>query len=183
MNQEKHEQMNHDMKMNYRNFAAMIAISMVAMYAFMYLHLAELSHLRWSTMNLYMTVFMGASMSVIMLGFMRGMYTNKRINRAIYIGSVVVFLITLFLVRTQILERDQSFMSAMIPHHSMAILNSENAQLEDVRVRQLADGIIESQRREIDEMNWLLADIAENGIASTQEEADARPVPEFGSEP
>lgn len=56
MNQEKYEQMNHDMKMNYRSFAAMIAVSMVAMYAFMYLHLAELSHLRWSTMNFYMTV-------------------------------------------------------------------------------------------------------------------------------
>jgi len=74
-------------------------------------------------------------------------------------------------------------MRAMIPHHSIAILTSERADIYDVRVQELADGIIEAQRREIKEMNWLLEDIRENGIASTQEEADERPVPEFEAEP
>lgn len=40
-----------------------------------------------------------------------------------------------------------------------------------------ADAIIEAQRREIKEMNWLINDIAENGKATTQAEAEARPVP------
>ena len=110
------------------------------------------------------------------------MYSNNRVNLAIYLGSLVVFLVALLLVRSQMLVGDSSYMSSMIPHHSIAILTSENAQIQDVRVRELADDIIEAQRREIEEMNWLLTDIAENGIASNQADAEARPVPEFGSE-
>ncbi len=45
------------------------------------------------------------------------------------------------------------------------------------------DEIIDAQRREIAEMEWLIADIGENGIAATEEEADERPVPEFEAEP
>ena len=74
-------------------------------------------------------------------------------------------------------------MRAMIPHHSIAILTSDRAGITDVRVRELAEGIIEAQRREIKEMDWLLADIRENGKATTQAEADARPVPDFSAAP
>jgi uncharacterized protein (DUF305 family) len=70
-------------------------------------------------------------------------------------------------------------MSAMIPHHSIAILTSERSEIADVRVCELAVEIIEAQRREIDEMDWLIDDIGRNGIAATAAEADARPVPEF----
>jgi hypothetical protein len=126
---------------------------------------------------------MGAVMAVIMLSFMRGMYRNQRLNLGIYVGSFIVLLVALIILRSQILVGDTSYMRAMIPHHSIAILTSSNAQIEDVRVRQLADEIIEAQRREIGEMDWLLGDIAENGIASTQEEAEARPVPQLGNEP
>jgi uncharacterized protein (DUF305 family) len=70
-------------------------------------------------------------------------------------------------------------MKAMIPHHSIAILTSVRANLDDVRVQQLADGIAATQVEEIAEMEWLLADIAANGKATTQDEADRRPVPDF----
>ena len=100
----------------------------------------------------------------------------------IYVGSLVVFLLALFLVRSQTTVQDSSWMSAMIPHHSIAILTSENAEINDVRVRELADEIIEAQRREIKEMNWLLDDISQNGIAETEAEAEERPVPEFEAE-
>ena len=111
------------------------------------------------------------------------MYKDLKTNLAIYVGSLIVFVIALFLVRSQATVSDQSYMSAMIPHHSIAILTSENAQIEDVRVRELADGIIAAQRREIKEMDWLLKDIAENGIAATDADAEERPVPEFEAEP
>jgi hypothetical protein len=174
--------MHQENKSGYLRFAAMIVTSMVVMFGFMYLNTYELSHVRWSETRLYMTFIMGAAMAVIMLSFMRGMYRNATLNLAIYIGSLVAFLIAFFLVRSQILVEASSYMSAMIPHHSIAILTSENARIEDVRVRELADGIIEAQRREIKEMDWLLADIRENGVASTQAEAEARPVPEFEAE-
>ncbi|GAB1421999.1 DUF305 domain-containing protein [Anaerolineales bacterium] len=182
MNHEIQSNPSHEMKSSYRMFGGMIITSMIAMYALMYLNTYELSHVRWSETRFYMTLIMGATMAVIMLTFMRNMYKNKKLNLAIYVGSLLVFLVSLFLVRSQTLVTDSSYMSGMIPHHSIAILTSENAQIKDLRVRELADKIIEAQRREIKEMDWLISDIAENGLASTPTEADARPVPDFDAE-
>lgn len=52
-------------------------------------------------------------------------------------------------------------MSAMIPHHSIAIMTSKRAQISDPRVRKLADEIIEAQEREIAEMKYLIEDLEE----------------------
>jgi FlaA1/EpsC-like NDP-sugar epimerase len=177
------ESMKHDQRSKYLRFAAMIATSVIVMYGLMYLNTFEWSHVRWSETRVYMALIMGAAMAIIMLSFMLGMYKDTRINVAIYAASILIFLAALFLVRSQTLVGDSSYMRAMIPHHSIAILTSERAQIEDVRVRELADEIIEAQRREIQEMDWLLNDIAANGIAATQDEADARPVPEFEAQP
>lgn len=167
----------------YWKFGAMIATSMVVMLGVMYLNSFEASHARWSETRFYMTFIMGAAMAVVMLSFMLGMYQNSKINTGIFVGSVLVFAVSLWLVRSQTTVGDQSYMKAMIPHHSIAILTSERANIADVRVRDLADGIIRAQRREIKEMNWLIDDINENGKATTQAEASARPVPDFkGSE-
>ncbi|MCA9914892.1 MAG: DUF305 domain-containing protein [Anaerolineae bacterium] len=166
----------------YLRFAAMIGTSMIVMFILMYLNTYDISHVQWSETRVFMTFIMGAAMAVIMLSFMRGMYSNNRANLAIYVGSLVVFLLALFLVRSQTTVQDVSYMRAMIPHHSIAILTSERAEIDDIRVRTLADGIIEAQRREIKEMYWLIQDIEANGIADTQEEADARPLPEFEAE-
>lgn len=67
----------------------------------------------------------------------------------------------------------------MIPHHSIAILTSERAEVDDLRVCELAVGIIEAQNREIAEMKWLIADIEQNGVVSTAGEAESRPIPDF----
>jgi len=170
-------------KSGYLKFAAMIATSMVAMYGLTYLNTYELDHVRWSETRFYMALIMGAAMAVIMLTFMRGMYSDRKMNFGFYLGSLAVFLVALFLVRSQTTVQDSSYMRAMIPHHSIAILTSERAEIKDLRVRKLADEIIAAQRREIQEMDWLLQDIREHGIAETQDEADARPVPDFGTGP
>jgi uncharacterized protein (DUF305 family) len=126
-----------------------------------------------------MALYMGASMAVIMLLFMLGMYKNKKINLTIFLGSLVIFGGSLFLLRSQATVHDSSWMKAMIPHHSIAILTSERAQIDDVRIRELADGIIKAQRKEIKEMEWLIEDIKKNGKALNQTEAEARPVPDY----
>ncbi len=163
----------------YWRFGAMIATSATVMLVLMYLNTYAWDHVRWSETRFYMAILMGASMALIMLGFMLGMYRNTKANVAIAVGAVAVFAGSLFLVRSQTTVQDSSYMSAMIPHHSIAILTSENSEIRDLRVCDLAVGIIEAQRREIDEMDWLIADIAENGPAETVEEAEARPIPEF----
>ena len=165
--------------MSYGRFAAMIATSTVVMFGLMYLNTFALDHVRWSETRLYMALLMGAAMAVIMLGFMLSMYDNTKLNIGIAAAAVVVFAGSLWLVRSQETVQDQSWMRAMIPHHSIAILTSERAEIDDLRACELAVGIIEAQRREIAEMDWLIDDIAENGAADTIEAAEARPVPDF----
>ena len=164
---------------NYWRFIAMIATAMVVMYAITYVNTFQLSHVQWSETRLFMTLLMGASMGVVMLAFMLGMYENRTANIAIVVGSVLLFGLATWLVRSQNTVDDRSYMSGMIPHHSIAILTSENSQIEDVRVCELAVEIIQAQRREIGEMEWLINDIGTNGVAETPEQAAARPIPSF----
>ena len=169
---------------SYARFFAMIGSAMIAMFLLTYLNSYRiLEHAWFSETRLFMTLIMGASMTVIMLGFMLGMYRSARLNAAIFAGACLLFLTALWLVRSQVTVDGVDYMEGMIPHHSIAILTSERARIEDPRVRRLADGIIEAQRREIREMEWLIADIRADGVASTQAEAEARPVPEFSGAP
>lgn len=143
----------------YARFAAMIATSTVLMFGLTYLSTYQLDHVFFSETRAYMALIMGASMAVVMLGYMMGMYKDRRANIGVIGASVVVFAVSLWLVRSQATVDDVSYMRAMIPHHSIAILTSERARIADPRVRQLADQIIESQRREIDEMKALIRDL------------------------
>ncbi|HSM02029.1 MAG TPA: DUF305 domain-containing protein [Acidimicrobiia bacterium] len=164
---------------DYLRFGAMIVTAMAVMYVLTYVNTFEAAHIRWSEQRLYMTLLMGAAMAVVMLLFMLGMYSDWRINTAILVASALIFTTGAVLVRSQDTIEDGSYMSSMIPHHSIAILTSERSEIRDVRVCRLAVAIIEAQRREIREMEWLLADIGANGPAETADEAAARPVPDF----
>ena len=145
--------------MSYWRFAAMIATSTVVMFGLMYLNTYAFEHVFWSETRAWMALLMGATMAVIMLSFMLGMYGNRRLNIGIYVGAVAVFALSLWLVRAQVTVDDGEYMRAMIPHHSIAIMTSERAQISDPRVRKLADEIIEAQEREIAEMKALIADL------------------------
>lgn len=153
---------------SYPRFLLMIATSTVAMFCLTYLNSYVLGHVYFSETRLYMALLMGAVMAVVMLTFMLGMYRNRAANLAIVAGAVVVFAVSLFLVRSQETVEDVSWMRAMIPHHSIAILTSERAHLSDPRVRELAQGIIEAQKREIAEMKALIADLDDGGARSAQ---------------
>jgi uncharacterized protein (DUF305 family) len=141
----------------YGRFAAMIATSTVVMYGLMYLNTYALDHVAFSETRAYMALVMGATMAVIMLSYMLSMYRNTKVNIGIYAASIIVFAGALTLVRSHATVDDVSYMRAMIPHHSIAILTSERARITDPRVRELADEIIEAQRREIAEMRELIA--------------------------
>lgn len=156
----KNENEKSDMKSGgYLKFALMIATSIAVMWILMYLNTYELEHVFFSETRFYMAFVMGAAMAVIMLLFMLNMYKNRNVNAAILVGSLIVFAGALWLVRSQTTVEDVSYMKAMIPHHSIAILTSERANISDPRVRKLADEIIEAQRREIDEMKALIRDL------------------------
>lgn len=140
----------------YLRFALMLASSFVIMYLVMFLNAARFEHVYLSLMRLYMTILMVAPMAVVMLLFMRGMYKNQKINIGIIAGSILLFILTFYFVRTQALIGDRQWMRAMIPHHSSAILTSSEADLSDPEVKKLAEAIVKTQEEEIDLMKRLL---------------------------
>jgi hypothetical protein len=162
--------------MSYIRFGLMILTSTVVMFGLMYLNTYAWEHVFFSETRTYMAIMMGATMAFIMLAYMLGMYSNKRLNIAILVGAILVFGVTLWLVRSQVTVSGPSYMRAMIPHHSIAIMSSERAQIRDPRVRKLADEIIEAQRREIAEMRYLIGDVSSgNVVESIYEDPPAAP--------
>lgn len=143
----------------YRNFILMITVSATLMFGLMYLNTYQLDHVWFSQTRLFMVFIMAGSMSLVMFFFMRHMYKNRQANIAIVIASIALMGVGVWLVRSQATVDDVAWMEAMIPHHSIAILTSERANISDPRVRELADEIIEAQRREIGEMEALIEDL------------------------
>ena len=141
---------------NYRKFLLMLALSFVIMYVVMYLNTYEFDHVYFSLTRFYMTVLMVTAMAVVMLLLMPMMYPNKTLNGIIMGASLTLFVGALIMVRSQTFVNDTRWMKAMIPHHSIAILTSERATIQDPEVRKLADGIIAAQKREIEEMKVLI---------------------------
>jgi uncharacterized protein (DUF305 family) len=146
----------------------MIAVSSVLMYALMYLNTWRASDVWFSWSRLFMSMIMTGTMSLVMLGFMRHMYPDRHANAIIVMVGLALVVAGTALVRTQATVGDVAYMKAMIPHHSIAVLTSTRARIRDPRVRKLADGIIDSQQREIRQMEALVADIERSGVQSAQ---------------
>lgn len=144
-------------KNNYRIYFLMLGCSFVAMYITMYLNTYSIDHVYFSLTRFYMTCLGISAMAVIMLLFMLKMYKNKKKNMSIFIGSFVLFMVALGLVRMQSpIIGDVLWMKAMIPHHSIAILTSERADIQDPEVKELANDIIKAQRKEIEQMKLMI---------------------------
>jgi uncharacterized protein (DUF305 family) len=144
---------------SYIRFGVMIATSIIVMFILMYFNTFEWGHIFFSETRVYMAILMGAVMAIVMMGFMFKMHKKKLVNISIFIGSFIVIILMVFLVRSQITVGDVSYMRAMIPHHSIAILTSERAKIKDPRVKDLANSIIEAQVSEIEEMKMLIKDL------------------------
>tara|TARA_R110000868_G_scaffold145181_5_gene365325 strand:- start:15488 stop:15982 length:495 start_codon:yes stop_codon:yes gene_type:complete len=156
---ENNNEMNHDSmkKGSYTKFVVMLGASFIAMYITMYLNTYKFDHVYFSLTRFYMSCLGIAAMAIIMFIAMRNMYQNKKKNIAIVVGSIVLFASALGLVRAQApIVGDVLWMKAMIPHHSIAILTSTRAAIQDPEVKKLADDIIIAQKREIEEMKAMI---------------------------
>ena len=158
-------------KMGWGRFAAMITLSTAVMFVLMYQLVYSPEHATFSVNRLIASLIMGCVMTLIMLGFMWGMYEGQRTKIAILVGAAILGGLLLYTNRNQTLVGDTAFMRAMIPHHSIAINNARKSRISDPRVRELADEIIAAQVREIAIMKRLIADIEDNG------ERGDRPLP------
>jgi hypothetical protein len=134
----------------------MMILSFIIMYTVMFLNVDSIDHVYLSTTRFYMALLMVSPMAIVMLLLMGKMYPDKKLNTVIITASLLVFIVTFFFLRNQTFVSDKAYMKAMIPHHSSAILTSKHANIKDPEVRKLAEGIIQSQEKEIAEMKEML---------------------------
>ena len=118
----------------------------------MFLNVDKAEHYHTSLTRIYMALLMVAPMAVVMMLTMGKMYPNKRTNAVIILAGVLVFILVLTGLRTQTPIGDIQYMKAMIPHHSSAIMVSKHADIKDPEVKKLSEQIIQSQEKEIAEM-------------------------------
>ena len=144
-------------KGNYKTFVLTLLCSFIIMYSVMFLNVDQADHIYLSMTRLYMTLMMVTAMALLMLAMMRMMYKNRKLNVIIILSSTAMFILSLIGVRTQTFVGDVQYMKGMIPHHSIAIMTSKNANIKDPEVRKLADGIIAAQEKEIAQMKRILA--------------------------
>ena len=159
---------NTGMSMSWWRFAAMIATSTFIMFFLMYQLVYDADHAMFSINRFVASLVMGSVMTIVMLGFMWSMYEGVATKVVVLVVALAAFIVLLSVNRGQMLVGDTAFMKSMIPHHSIAINNARKASISDPRVRELADEIIASQVREIEEMKILLDDIEQNGERSTE---------------
>jgi uncharacterized protein (DUF305 family) len=141
---------------SYKALTIELAIDFVIMYLVMYTMIASLNHLYLNINNAYMTLMMVMPMAIVMLVAMRSMFPSRRLNLAIVIGAVVVFIASFLAMRTQAAVGNEQFLRSMIPHHSGAILMCEQSAITDPEISALCRQIVKSQTAEIAQMQAIL---------------------------
>lgn len=134
----------------------MLAAHFVAMFVLMYSMVDRMGSVYLNINQVYMALLMVAPTGLTMLLLMPSMYPNKKVNYLIGIGSIVALVLFYGFIRTQAFVGDKQFLRSMIPHHSGAILMCEKSKLSDPEILRLCSQIIDSQKREIDEMARIL---------------------------
>ena len=133
-------------------------VSYVVMYVVMYSMVDRWSHVYFNLSNVYMTALMAGSMLPVMLATMPGMFKSPKKNVALWATSVAALALFWVLLRNEAGVGDRQFMRAMISHHSAAIQMCKESSITDARVKDLCEGIVTSQEREIAEMKALLTE-------------------------
>lgn len=146
-------------KGHYVHLLVMTALSFVAMYVLMYAMVNVIGNAHPNLNQFYMAGLMAASMVVIEIVVMRGMYHNKKRNVAIGAGAVVALIVFFVFIRLQTAISDRQFLKSMIPHHAGAILMCERASIRDPDIRRLCQNIISGQQAEIDQMKSKLREL------------------------
>lgn len=134
----------------------MTVLSFISMYALMYIMVDKWADVYLSVSRVWMAGSMTAAMVIIELVVMASMYKTTAVRNALITVSVVALILTIVFFRYQTAVYDKQFLRSMIPHHSGAILMCSNPKLQDPEVLKLCQNIIESQQREINEMNTIL---------------------------
>ena len=144
---------------HYRMLGVNMAINLAIMYLVMFAMIWSWGEFFQNLNFFYMALMMWAPMGVIMLLTMGKMYRNQRLNMILYAAFGLIFVISMIGIRDQSLVGNRQFLRSMIPHHSGAITMCERASVDNPEIRNICfspNGIVESQKREIAQMEALL---------------------------
>ena len=144
-------------KNSYFSLAVQTIISGIIMYLVMFVMIDQLDSFYNNLNMFYMTLMMVAPMVVMMILAMRHMFYSRAANSVLIGLSLIAFFSSFALIRTQTTIGDTGFLRSMIPHHSGAILMCQEANLSNSDIVQLCKNIIQSQRKEIEQMKTILA--------------------------
>ncbi len=140
----------------YLSFSLELALDFLIMYFVMYTMINTIEDLYININNVYMTLMMITPMAILMLITMRNMFPNRGINFVIIAFSMLVFVVSFYGMRTQLVVGNEQFLRSMIPHHSGAVLMCEQATITDPEIVKLCSQIVPAQREEIAQMRALL---------------------------
>ena len=144
------------MKSMYVRFGVVLLVSLVLMFVLSMSMIRSADHFQINPSNFYMALVMVAAMAMVMLVGMWEMYENRLLNTALLAGFAVVFAGSFVLGRTETFVGNEGFLRSMIPHHSRAILVCEESSITDPEIVELCQDIVETQQREIAQMQALL---------------------------
>jgi hydrogenase-4 membrane subunit HyfE len=142
--------------MNHTNVSMIIIMFVSGLLSSMYIWSDKISNMRVSINDIYMSSLMTAWMFLLM-----GIY-HKIYNYIL--PSLIVILVTLYMIRNQSFVTPSQYIKGMIPHHSMAITMSKrlidnySSNLENkkyIELKKLLLNIISTQEREIDTLKKL----------------------------
>lgn len=141
---------------HYRGLMIELVIDFVIMYLVMYTMIRTLDHFYLNINNVWMTLMMVTPMALVMLFAMRSMFPSRNRNLLLIAGALVVFGVSYYGMRAQVGVDDKQFLRSMIPHHSGAILMCQEASLRDPEIQTLCRQIVDSQQKEIAQMQAML---------------------------
>ncbi len=144
------------MKSHYLNFVLELIVEGIIMFFVMYAMVDVARHVYLNANTLYMAVMMVAPMGLVMMLFMGSMFHNKTLNLMLMLLLGLLFVGSFYAVRQQTAIGNEQFLRSMIPHHSGALLMCRKATLTDPEIASLCSRIIDSQQREIDQMEAIL---------------------------
>ncbi len=140
----------------YLRFIAELIVEGIIMYFVMYAMVDVLRDVYLNLNNLYMAAMMTAPMGVAMLIFMGHMFPNKSGNMIVMALMLLIFVASFYAMREQKGIGNEQFLRSMIPHHSGALLMCRKANITDPEITALCRQIMDSQQREIDQMEAIL---------------------------
>jgi hypothetical protein len=129
---------------------------MIQYFVMSYIMTNSIKDVRDSIGKVYISLIMAILMSLLEI-FMHDTY-NMMFSFNYYIFFIITLLIIFILYKKQIGINSKNYLKEMIEHHSMALLTSNEIlnKTKDEDVKKLANNIIETQTKEIKEMDLLL---------------------------